>query len=239
MVVDDHPAIREAISAMIENAPDFDLCGAVGTAEGAFALADRERPDVAVIDVSLPDSHGLNLIQTLVSMHSSLRVVVYTVYNEMVYAERAIRAGALGYVMKQEPTRTVQEAIRCVARNEVYLSRQMASRIITKSALKQQTVPASPTDLLTDREVAVLQLLGQGCSVGEIASRLHISRKTVETHRRHTKEKLEFDTVSDLLMHAVRWSDSQNQMSAQAFGSPSGDESAFEPVPEWSDIESR
>ena len=209
LVVDDHPAIRDALAAVIGSCHDLIVCAEARTAEEAFKAVEREHPDVAVVDVSLPDAHGLDLVPNLLARHRELRVVMYSVYDELVYAERAIRAGALGYVMKREPTRVVLEAIRYAARDEVYLSRGMASRIVTKAALRRSTRPSSLTDLLTDREVAVIQLLGEGRSVEDIAERLHLSRKTVETHRRHAKEKLNLDTVPELLMYAIRWTDAQ------------------------------
>ena len=207
LVVDDHPAIREALAWMIQNASDLELVGQAGTADAAFALVKTERPDVVVVDVAMPDTHGLDFVRSLLSIYSELGVVVYSVYDEMIYAERALRAGALGYVMKRESSRVVQEAIRSVARGEAYLSRAMSSRIVTQAAGKRSRVPGALTDLLTDREVAVLQLVGEGCDLDEIASRLHITRKTAETHRRHVKEKLELHSIPELLVFAVRWAE--------------------------------
>jgi len=211
LVVDDHPAIRDALAAVIADSNDLALCAEAKSSEQVFRAVEQFHPDVAVVDIALPDVHGLDLIANLMARYPSLRVVVFSVYDEQVYAERAVRAGALGYVMKQEPVQEVLEAIRCAARGEIYLSRRMASRIVTRAALRRSTKPSSPTDLLTDREIAVLQLLGEGNSVENIAERLHLSRKTVETHRRNAKEKLEFDTVNELLLFAVRWTDAQNR----------------------------
>ena len=211
LVVDDHPAIRDALAAVIADSNDLALCAEAESSEQVFRAVEQYHPDVAVVDIALPEAHGLDLIANLAARYPALRVVVFSVYDERVYAERAVRAGALGYVMKREPVREVLEAIRCAARGEIYLSRGMASRIVTRAALRRSTQPASPTDLLTDREIAVLQLLGEGNSVDSIADRLHLSRKTVETHRRNAKEKLEFDTVNELLLFAVRWTDAQNR----------------------------
>ena len=211
LVVDDHPAIRDALATVIADSNDLALCAEAESSEQTYRVVEQLKPDVAVIDIALPDAHGLDLIANLKARYPSLRVVVFSVYDERIYAERAVRAGALGYVMKQEPVQEVLEAIRCAARDEIYLSRAMASRIVTRASSRGSTQPMSPTDLLTDREVAVLQLLGEGNSVENIAERLHLSRKTVETHRRNAKEKLEFDTVSELLLFAVRWTDAQNR----------------------------
>jgi len=214
LVVDDHPAIRYAIANTVEGREHLTLCGTAESAEEAFELARETHPDVAVIDISLGDAHGLDLVQNLRAQHDDLQVVVFSMYDENVYAERALRAGALGYVMKTESTQSVAEAIRSVARGEIYLSRRMASRLLSKVAKGARDASASDEKgmalkELTDREMAVFQMLGQGCSTQEIADRLNLSRKTIETYRRRAKEKLGFDTISGLLQYAVRWVQSQ------------------------------
>lgn len=212
VVVDDHPAIRDAIADTVTDQADLELCGAVGSAQEAFELVRRTRPDVAVIDISLGDAHGLDLVQNLRAQHPALEVIVFSMYDEAVYAERAIRAGARGYVMKSEPTQSVAEAIRAAASGEIYLSRRTASRILSRGAAARQPgqprpAAAASTGLeeLTDREMAVFQMLGQGQATDEIAERLNLSRKTVETYRRRAKEKLGFATVAELLQFAIRW----------------------------------
>jgi DNA-binding NarL/FixJ family response regulator len=212
IAVDDHPAIREAIADTIRAQPGLELCGVAGSAADAFDLVREARPDVAVIDISLGDAHGLDLVQNLRAQHPDLEVVVFSMYDEEVYAERAIRAGARGYVMKSEPTQSVAEAIRAAAQGEIYLNRRAASRILSKvagggSASKGSTEPG--LEDLTDREMAVFQMLGQGKPTEEIAERLNLSRKTVETYRRRAKEKLGFDTVTELLQFAIRWTYAQ------------------------------
>ena len=206
IVVDDHPAIREAVASVINSKMDIVFCGEASSADGAFHLVENGAPDVAVIDISLEDAHGLDLVQNLRAQYPELRVIVFSMYDESVYAERAIRAGASGYVMKSEPTQSVVDAIRCVAQGEIYFSRRMASRILSKVALGRSTTPGFAIDELTDREMAVFQMLGQGHSVQEIAGRLNLSRKTVEIYRRRAKEKLGFGSVSELLQYAIQWS---------------------------------
>ncbi len=211
VVVDDHPAIREAIADTIRSQPGLELCGVAGSAADAFALVRETRPDVAVIDISLGDAHGLDLVQNLRAQHPRLEVVVFSMYDEEVYAERAIRAGARGYVMKSEPTQSVAEAIRAAAQGEIYLNRRAASRILSKVAGGAAGRASAEPGLedLTDREMAVFQMLGQGKPTEEIAERLNLSRKTVETYRRRAKEKLGFDTVTELLQFAIRWTYAQ------------------------------
>lgn len=205
VTVDDHPAIREALADTIEGKLDLELCGQASNGEEAFDLVDAEEPDVAVLDISLGDAHGLDLLQNLKAQHPNLHVVVFSMYDENTFAERAVRAGASGYVMKSESTERVIEAIREAAQGEIYLSRRMASRILSKVAQGGNSGPGFAVDQLTDREMSVFQMLGEGVSIEDIADQLSLSRKTVETYRRRAKEKLGFDTVAELLQYAIQW----------------------------------
>ena len=212
VVVDDHPAIREAIADIISDKMGIELVGQASTADEAFQLVEKLQPDVAIIDISLEDAHGLDLVQNIKAQYPNVQVVVFSMYDESVYAERAIRAGASGYLMKSEPTQSVVEAIRSVMQGEVYLSRRMASRMLSKIATGRSSSPGFAIDQLTDREMAVFQMLGEGFSVQEITHRLNLSRKTVETYRRRVKEKLDFDTVAELLQYAVQWRYGQGEV---------------------------
>lgn len=193
----------------IEGEDDISVCGEAPTADEAFRKIETLTPDVAIVDISLTDAHGLDLIQNVEAQHPSVESIVFSMYNERVYAERAIRAGALGYVMKSKPTNHLVEAIRRVEDGELYLSQRMASRLLNKVATGQASDPAPPTDALTDREMAVFQMLGQGYSVEDVKNRLNLARKTIETYRRRAKEKLGFEKVSELLEYAVKWTHSQ------------------------------
>ena len=206
ITVDDHPAIREALADTIDGKIDMVLCGQASNGEEAFDLVEEAKPDVAVLDISLGDAHGLDLLQNLKAQHPNLNVVVFSMYDENTFAERAVRAGAAGYVMKSESTERVIEAIREAAQGEIYLSRRMASRILSKVAKGGgNTGPGFAVDQLTDREMAVFQMLGEGISIEDIADQLSLSRKTVETYRRRAKEKLGFDTISELVQFSVAW----------------------------------
>jgi DNA-binding NarL/FixJ family response regulator len=211
VIVDDHPAIRDALGSTINSKMDLELCAQASSADEAFRHIEKLQPDVAVIDISLEDAHGLDLVQNVRTQFPKVQVVVFSMYDENVYAERAIRAGASAYLMKSESTQSVVDAIRSVARGEVYLSRTMASRILSKVATRRSSGPNFAIDELTDREMAVFQMLGEGYSVEEITERLHLSRKTVETYRRRAKEKLGFETVAELLQYAVQWTYGQNK----------------------------
>lgn len=215
-MVDDHPAIREAVRDTVESTIDMEICGEASSAEEASREIAELQPDVAIVDISLNDANGLDLVQQIRAQHPAVRVLVFSMYDENVYAERAIRAGASGYLMKSEPTKNIVDAIRSAHDDEVYLSRKMSSRILNKVAMGRTSEPSFAIDELTDREMAVFQMLGQGYSVQEIQDRLSLSRKTIETYRRRAKEKLGFDTVSELLQYAVQWTYGQGSHSEEA-----------------------
>jgi DNA-binding NarL/FixJ family response regulator len=210
-VVDDHPAIREALTTVIDGKIDMRVIGESATARDTLRQLERTVPDVIIVDISLEDAHGLDLVEELRSRHPELRVVVFSMYDESVYAERAIRAGASGYVMKSEPTERVVLAVQAVHDGEVYLSRRMSSRILSKAIRKQDYAFRSATEQLTDRELTVFEKLGEGESVRAIADELDLSRKTVETYRRRAKEKLGFESVDELLQYAVQWTFGREQ----------------------------
>lgn len=210
-VVDDHPAIREALTAAIDSKIDMRVIGESATAKKGLRQMERNEPDVAIVDISLEDAHGLDLVEELRSRFPDLRIVVFSMYDESVYAERAIRAGASGYVMKSEPTENVVKAIQAVSEGDVYLSQRMSSRILSKVIRQQDYTFRSATEQLTDREMTVFKKLGEGMSVRDIADELDLSRKTVETYRRRAKEKLGFESVDELLQYAVQWTFGREQ----------------------------
>ena len=210
-VVDDHPAIREALAAAIDSKVDMRVVGKSPTAEKALRMIERHVPDVVVVDISLEDAHGLDLVEELRSRCPDLRIVVFSMYDESVYAEWAIRAGASGYVMKSEPTEHVVRAIQAVSEGDVYLSRRMSSRILSKVIRQEDHTFRSATEQLTDRETTVFKKLGEGQSVRDIAEALDLSRKTIETYRRRAKEKLGFESVDELLQYAVQWTFDREQ----------------------------
>jgi len=240
-LVDDHPAILEAVRNRIDETLDVEVCGMATSSDEAFRKIEQLEPDTAVIDISLEDAHGLDLVQNLQSQCPEVQIVVYSMYDEMVYAERAIQAGASGYLMKDQPTEDLIEAIRVVDEGEVFLSREMASQILNKVARGESSEPSFPIEEFTDRELAVFQMLGEGCSIEEIQDRLNLARKTVETYRRRAKEKLGFDSVSKLLQFAVQWASAPGagqRVSGMADGSPDGsseEEDSGGPTDEESD----
>jgi DNA-binding NarL/FixJ family response regulator len=205
VVIDDHPAIREALAGVIGSKLDMTLCGDTDSAEAGLLLIERTRPNVAVVDVSLRDTHGLDLVGQIRTRFETVQVVVYSMFEEHVYAERAIRAGALSYLMKSESAQRVAEAIRSVHRGQFYLSRAMASRILGRGIGSVSGDPGFAIDALTERENAVFRLLGEGYTLSQIAERLGVSEKTVQSYRRRAKEKLGLGTVAELMQFATRW----------------------------------
>jgi DNA-binding NarL/FixJ family response regulator len=157
------------------------------------------------VDVSLPDGHGLDLVKALHAQHPDVSILVFSMYDETVYAERALRAGAAGYLMKTEPLDQLVEAIRRVERGETYLSRRMTNRIVRRMGQNGSAEARFSIDELTDRELEIFRMLGQGYSVEDIQEKLDLSRKTVETHRRRAREKLGLDSISALLQYAMQW----------------------------------
>jgi len=205
LFVDSHPAIREVLTSAIESTADLKVAGEAADADAALRLIEQTAPDVVVLEISLGKSDGLAFIQEIRSHGVETRVLVFSRYDEDLYAERAIQAGASGYVMKTEPTDEVMRAIELVSQDQVYLSRTVSSRILSKLIQGEETVSISPLEKLTDRELTVFRKIGEGYSVRQIAEQLDLNRKTIETYRREAKEKLGHDTVEELLRHAVQW----------------------------------
>lgn len=201
-LIDDHPPIRDAIAGTLADTIDLELCGESAGLDDARDDLDRLAPDVAVVDISLTDRHGLHLVKDLRS--TPVETLVYSMYDETVYAERALRAGAGGYLMKTEPPGKLVDAIRCIERGETYLSPAMTSRILGGTGRGASDFSFA-IDELTDREREVFELLGRGKEVEEIQEELGLNRKTVETYRRRAKEKLGVDNVSELLQYAMQW----------------------------------
>ncbi len=205
VLVDDHPILREGLSRMINQEADLQVCGQAADASEALQLTTALRPDLAMVDLTLQDVSGLELIKGLRSRFSKMRILVLSMHKEALYAERALRAGANGYLMKQEAPETVLGAIRQVLRGEVYLSEKMSSRLVMEFTKGGRNPATSPISHLSDRELEVFELLGRGYGTRQIAEQLHLSIKTVETHREHIKIKLQLENATELAQHAFEW----------------------------------
>lgn len=204
LIVDDHPIVRQGISQLINQEPDFDTCAQAGSAQEALDLLEKSTPDIMLVDISLDGVSGLELLKMVKSRHGKVPVLILSMHDESLYAERALRSGAKGYVMKQEATERVLVAIRQVLRGELYLSERMQGKILQR-VLNGDEGGLSPIDLLSDRELEVFRLIGHGYATGDIARELMRSVKTVETHRAHLKDKLGLKNAAELTRFAVQW----------------------------------
>lgn len=207
LLVDDHPMLREGLALLIGHEPDLEVCGQADTAHAALELIGSTQPDLALVDISLPDKNGLELIKDIQAMHPGTAVLVVSMHDESLYAERVLRAGGRGYIMKQEGGKKLMAAIRQVLSGQIYLSEKMSANILEVFS-GGRGESSSPVGKLTDREFEVFQLIGGGLDVREIAERLHLSVKTVEVHRTNIKQKLKLRSVGDLIRQAVRWTES-------------------------------
>jgi DNA-binding NarL/FixJ family response regulator len=203
VVVDDHPLIRRGLAELIANEPGLTVCGEAADAATAWTEVERAAPELMIIDLSLKASDGLQLIKGIRARYPAIRVLVVSMHDEKLYAERALQAGATGYVQKQEPPEVVVQAIREVVAGHVYLSRAMTERLLRQAVLGAGAEPRSPVETLSDRELEILELLGEGLSTPDIARQLHLSKKTVQSHREHLKEKLQLKSAAELLRYAV------------------------------------
>jgi DNA-binding NarL/FixJ family response regulator len=204
VIVDDHPMVRERLAEIINREADMKVCGEAEDRPNALEVIGREQPNLAIVDLTLKRSNGLDLIKDLRAMHPELRILVVSMQEENLYAERVIRAGAHGYITKQEATRKILEAIRLVLSGKVYLSDALSSDILSRMVGKSKT-PGSSFELLTDRELQVFDLVGQGFGTRQIAEQLGLDVKTVETYRARIKDKLELKDASELLRKAIAW----------------------------------
>jgi DNA-binding NarL/FixJ family response regulator len=211
LIVDDHPMMRTGLAQLIDNESDLKVCAQADNAGQAINAVARQKFDLALVDLSLPDKNGLELIKDLRTLKPALPILVVSMHDEMIYAERVLRAGARGYIMKQEGGQKFLLAIRQVLAGKVFVSEKMSARILENFSGSQTENPGSSVRRLSDREFEVFQLIGQGIGTREIAGRLHLSVKTVEVHRANIKEKLSLTTATELIRYAVRWLDAQGR----------------------------
>ncbi|MFW6132536.1 MAG: response regulator [Planctomycetota bacterium] len=204
LIVDDHPIVRQGIRMLLDQQEDLCVCGEAESAAEALRVLNQDAPDVAVVDLTLKDSSGLELIKDIRARWPDVRILVLSMRDEAFYAERCLQAGARGYVTKEQGPTQVIEGIRAVLGGRVYLSEEMASKVLSKFAAGGGE-GGSPVQSLTDRELEIFQLIGAGLTLREISQRLHVSPKTVDSHREHIKDKLGLDTANDLLKHAIQW----------------------------------
>jgi DNA-binding NarL/FixJ family response regulator len=205
LIVDDHPLVRSGLKLLIDCEPDLAVCGEAASAAEALRLLDNQKPDLLIVDLSLKDSSGLELIKRIKSRNSDVKMLVSSMFEEDLYAERVLSAGALGYVHKQEGMERVIEAIRCVLSGRVWLSTAMSDRMLRRMTASQPVAAESPVHALSDRELEVFEQIGRGKATKDIARQLHLSVKTVETHREKIKAKLGLKSAVELSRAAYQW----------------------------------
>ncbi|MFV1969323.1 MAG: response regulator [Pirellulaceae bacterium] len=205
LIVDDHPAVREALSTQISRQRDLEVCGEAADLVDALKLFETEKPDVAVIDISLKTGNGIDLIKRIKDRNDDVRMLVWSMYNDSLYAERALRAGAMGYINKAHATDKIVEAIRHVLDGKIYVSEQIANKLLRQASGRANDLDRSSIDSLSNRELQVFELIGNGLTTAEIAEKLHLGVKTIETHRQRIKSKLNLQTTAELSREAVQW----------------------------------
>lgn len=209
-IVDDHPLVRDGLANLINQQPDLAVCGQAEDAAQALAGIGASRAQLALIDISLKTASGLELVKDLKVHHPDVALIVLSMHDEMLYAERAIRAGARGYVMKRESTKEVLTAIRRVLQGDVYVSERVVNLMARRLGSPRKAAANSPVEQLSDRELEIFRLLGQGRTTSQIAADLHLSLKTVQAYCARAKEKFGVDSLTELLRAAIRWEDASH-----------------------------
>jgi DNA-binding NarL/FixJ family response regulator len=204
-IVDDYPLVRHGLAMLISGEPDMVVCGEAGDADHAFEEIKRLLPDIVIVDIALQGLSGLSLIKNLRAFSPAIGIIALSMHEEKVYGLRALKAGAGGYVCKADPSEHVLEAIRRVRTGGVFVGNELAGQLLGRIRMGMTDPEATPTSQLSDRELQIVDLIGRGLTTREVASRLHLSVKTVETHRAHIKTKLQFGNATQLVQFCVRW----------------------------------
>jgi DNA-binding NarL/FixJ family response regulator len=205
LIVDDHPAVREGLAVRIATRPNLEVCGEAATPAEAMRLVEKVRPDVILVDIQLKDGDGLELVERIRAHDKWIRILVWSMYPDSLYAHRALNAGAMGYINKEHSTEQIIEAIDRILDGKIYLSEEIAQRLLIGAVRGAKRLKATGIESLSDRELEVFRLIGQGLSSSHIARRLHRSPHTVEAHRQRIKSKLNLESSADVLRAAVQW----------------------------------
>jgi len=205
LIVDDHPLFREGMQQMIERTGSLTVCGEAANPAAALKAVAQLEPDLVLVDISLEGGDGIDLIKNLKEKYEHLPILVISMHNESLYAERALRAGALGYVMKNEPARTVKAAILKVLGGDIFLSDKMSASVLSRMMHGKHEPPVSPVEQLSDRELQVFQMLGEGKTSRQIAEELDLTIPTIHSFRTRIKEKLNFQNATELVLRANQW----------------------------------
>jgi len=205
LIVDEHPIVREGLRSLLTKQSDFEICGEADCLLDALRLVEQTHPDIVTVAISLKNSDGLSLIRRIRDLDPSIRMLVCSLFDDALYAERALHAGAMGYINKHEPTDTIVQAIRQILSGRVYLSHGMSDRLAQRLVGGRDQVRLPIVEILSDRELEVFRMIGEGLTSEQIARKLHIGVKTIETHRRRIKSKLNLENTAQLARNAAQW----------------------------------
>lgn len=205
VIIDDHPSTRDGLATRIELETDLQVCGEAADVDSGLEVVLQQQPDLAIVDISLKTGNGIDLIKQIKEKASSVRMLVWSMYDESLYAERALRAGAMGYINKENVTDTIVEAIRTVLDDKVFLSPNMSSKVLQRLVSGKNRLDLSPIETLSDRELETFRLIGLGHNTVDIASKMRLSPKTIETYRARIKEKISVKDMAELTREATRW----------------------------------
>jgi len=205
IIVEDHEVFRLGIRELINHEPDLEVCAEADNVNSARDLIEELAPDMAIIDITLKKSNGLDLIREISSSHGDMKILVLSMHDELLYAERSLQAGAQGYIMKQETSRSIVKAIRHILNNNIYVSDTIMENLLNRVRSGQDHIEKSAVHTLSDREFAVLRSIGEGRSTGEIAEQMNLSVRTISTYRERIKEKLQLKNAAELVRYAIHW----------------------------------
>jgi len=212
LIVDDHPMMRKGLTSTLEMEPDLEVIHQCEKAEDVLKILEHEKPDLLLVDVSLPGMNGIELVKNIIFQDPDMKILVVSRHEESLYGERALRAGAKGYIMKFEPSETLTKAVRKILNGGIYVSDSLNEKLLMNAMHGKKEGSVSSIDILSDRELEVFELMGKGKSSSEIADQLHLASKTVETYRSRIKEKMDFKNSTEMIFHAVKWVESEHKL---------------------------
>ncbi len=211
LIVDDHPVVRDGLTTIINHEQDLNVCGEADDAHQAMVAAAELKPDIVIADISLKNSDGIELTKSIKARYPKLSIIVFSVHDESLYAERALLAGAKAYLMKDAVSENIIKAIRTVLSGEIYVSNTVSKKFLHKIARDKADKTKAPVENLSNREFEIFRLIGKGFKASQIAKQLHLSTKTIETYRSRIKEKLNLPNAAELLQYSIKWSKSQDR----------------------------
>ena len=211
IIVDDHPVVRDGLASIINHERDFNVCGKADAAADALKAIAELKPDVVVVDISLKNSNGIDLTKSIKARYAKLPVIVFSVHDESIYAERALLAGAKAYLMKDAVSENIIKAIRTVLKGEIYVSKTISNKLLHKIVGGKSNTTQTSIENLSDRELEIFRLISEGYKASQIATKLFLSSKTIETYRSRIKEKLNLPNAAELLRYSIKWAKGQDQ----------------------------